>query len=141
MAKHWTLAIMISVIVIALVMVALYMIKLPQVENLASEVVPTYEVINSSEFQFVEDKHFVKELLSKKYSIDSTDLNKFKSNKQYKPGNYDPFTPKAQINSSVNSSTQANANSNTTNGNSTASGSSASNNNSSTGNVSTGIAK
>ena len=48
------------------------------------------------------------------YTSASTDLNNFKSNKQYKPGNYDPFTPKTQINSSVNSSTQANANSNTT---------------------------
>ena len=124
MSKHYFLATIASLILGAALVATLFLIMLPQVEPLSSEVVPSYQKIVQQDFAFVEDKHFVTEVLSKKYSIDSTDITTYTNTNQYKPGNYDPFTPKAQLNNSTNNSNQTSAENKTENNNSGSTGSS-----------------
>ena len=122
MAKHYVLASFISIVISVALVLVLLLISVPQIESLSSDVVPSYSKINSEEFAFIETKHFVTEILSKKYTIDTNDITNYQNNKQYRPGNYDPFTPEEKVKESIDNSSQEKAEENNTNSNSNSSG-------------------
>ena len=117
MVKHYVISILGSIILCGAIVFLVYTISLPQIEPLSSEVVPKYTSIENAEFDFVETKHFVTEILSRKYTIDTNDITNFENNKLYVPGNYDPFTPPEKIKETVQNSTQTEANKNNNNSN------------------------
>lgn len=117
MTKHYILATLSSIVIVAAIVIAMFLLMLPQVENLKSEVITKYLNIDSAEFQFVETKHFVTEILSKKYSITQDDINTFEKNDQYNPGNTDPFTPKNEVQDATNNSNEQTAQNNNNNAN------------------------
>ncbi len=109
MGKHYVISILISITLVATFVAAMFLIMLPQVEHLSSEVIDNYTRIDIKDFEFVETKHFVTEILSTAYTISQDDINEFKNSNLYKAGNSDPFTPKDTLTSATNNSTQENA--------------------------------
>lgn len=109
MTKHYVISILISIVLVATFVSAMFLIMLPQVEHLSSEVIDKYTRIDTKDFEFVETKHFVTEILSHIYTVNQNDLNTFMNNHLYKPGNSDPFTPKNDVTSSTGNSTGQNA--------------------------------
>ncbi len=118
MGKHYVFAVLIAVISCIALILTMFLVTVPQIESLSSDVIPSYSRISTDEYQFVATKHFVEEILSKKYTVDTNDISKFQNNKQYRPGNYDPFTPEQKVEESTNNSSQDKAQENNTNNNS-----------------------
>lgn len=96
---------------------------LPQQVQVVKGNINKYESITKSQYTFESTKDISSDSLVKQYTITDNDMNKFRSNNQYRPGNSDPFSPTA-------SGTSSNSGSNTTtssSGSSSSSGSQASN--------------
>lgn len=119
MSKHYAISIIVSIVVVSIFVATMFLIMLPQVESLSSEVISEYTRINSEEYEFVETKQVVKEILSQKHIVTNDDITSYEKNHLYNPGNSDPFTPKDALNTEVQNSNNQNAqqqNNNSNNG-------------------------
>ncbi|MBR1883462.1 MAG: hypothetical protein IJ809_00685 [Clostridia bacterium] len=119
MTKHYVLSIVASIILVSAIVLVMFLIMLPQVTSLSADVVPSYARVRSDEYEFVETKELVTEILAQNYSIGGEDITTYTNNKQYVPGNYDPFTPTETVTTTTNNSTNQTANQNTTASNTT----------------------
>ena len=122
MIKHYIFASLISIVVCVGLILTLFLISVPQIESLSSDVVQEYSNINPEEYKFVETKHYVSQILNKNYIIDTNDITDYQNNKQYRPGNYDPFTPEEALQESTDTSSQNKAEENNKNSNTNNSG-------------------
>ena len=95
MKKEYILTFSISLISIIVIFVLLLMIMLPQQVQLSQGNVNKYDAITKSEYTFQSTKDITSDSLIKQYTITDSDMNKFRNNNQYRPGNSDPFSPTA----------------------------------------------
>ena len=119
MTKHYVLSIIIAIFAVAAIVLVMFLLMLPQVTELQTEVVQKYTRIDSDDYEFVQTKEMVTELLSKKYTVNGDAITTYTNNNQYRPGNYDPFTPEETVSSTTGSSTTSSANANTAASNTT----------------------
>ena len=119
MTKHYILSAVIAILVTSALILVMFLLMLPQVADVSADVVPKYARIESDDYEYVETKQLVTEILSKKYALNGEDINRFANNNQYKPGNYNPFTPKDAETNSTKNSTSSKASSSTSSSNST----------------------
>ncbi len=122
MNKSYIITFGISVLVLATIGIIALMLFIPQQVNVIEGNINKYEKITRSDFTFESTKDISKEALMKEYSISADELAAFRARNQYKPGNSDPFAPKATStgntgSSQANSNTAQSANDKTTNSN------------------------
>lgn len=119
MTKHYVLSVIIAIFVVAALIMTMFLLMLPQVTELSTEVVQKYSKIDSDDYEFVQTKEMVTELLSKKFIVSGDAITTYTNNNQYRPGNYDPFTPEETVTTTTNKSTNTTAKTNTSNSTST----------------------
>ncbi|MDD2376544.1 MAG: hypothetical protein PHD15_00745 [Clostridia bacterium] len=117
MIKKYILTFSISVLLFFSISIIMLMIMVPQQESSLTTSVQNYDVINSTDYQFVQTKDINEDFLVKEYTITTADLATFKKYNQYATGNSDPFTPSSDLADTSNNNTTTNTNNNTTNSN------------------------
>lgn len=103
MKKEYILTFSISLIAIIVVFVILLMIMLPQQVQVVQGNINKYESITKSKYTFESTKDISSDSLVKQYTITDNDMNTFRNNNQYRPGNSDPFSPTASGTSKTSS--------------------------------------
>lgn len=93
MEKSYIITFSISVLVITSIAVIALMLMLPQQVQILEGNINKYDTIKKSEYTFESTKDITNESLLKQYSITNEEISAFKSQKQYQPGNSDPFAP------------------------------------------------
>ena len=117
MDKRYILSFSISVIVLFTVGVIMLMLMTPQETQSVNTSVKDYDSINKTDYLYTQTKDISKDSLTKEYTVSPDDVSKFQQYKQYNPGNADPFTPKADVNTAAQSDTQQQTQQTTTNSN------------------------
>ena len=93
MKKEYLITLGVSFLVTVSVFVILLMLMLPQQVQLLEGNINKYDSISKSKYTFESTKDISTDTLVKKYAVTSEDMDTFLRNRQYKPGNSDPFTP------------------------------------------------
>ncbi len=128
MKKEYILTFCISLVSIVVVFIILLMIMLPQQVQLVQGNINKYEAITKSEYTFESTKDINSDSLVKQYTITDTDMNRFRNNNQYRPGNSDPFSPTVSPTTEATSSGTTSSSSGSSTGSTSSSSSSSSSN-------------
>lgn len=110
MKKEYILTFCISFLVLSTIVVICLMILLPQQTTALENNIEQYSSIKKSEYTFKQTNGLSFDNLVREYSISDEQISMFKNNKQYVPGNSDPFTANGtsssgQTNSDKNNNT------------------------------------
>lgn len=95
----WIILISIVVVIVSMALVLL-LILIPQVETVSS--IEEYQSITKSDYTYSPTKEEVETQLIEQYTVTSKEVNKGIRNKDYLPGNDNPFTPESDIRKNVN---------------------------------------
>lgn len=92
MKKEYIITLCVSILVFATIVAVLLMILLPQSSTETTASINEYDAIQKSNYTYKQTNAISFDNLVRQYSVSDTQINNFKSNKQYVPGNSDPFT-------------------------------------------------
>lgn len=114
MNKKYIITFSISVIILFSFGIIMIMLMTPQETQIVETSVTDYSSIGKSDYTYTQTKDITQESLVKEYTISSDDVSSFEQKNVYNPGNSDPFTPSADVNTSASTD---NSQQNTTNSN------------------------
>lgn len=102
MSKNlWLISAAIVIVLISITLIAL-LILLPQENTTQGLVGKEYEKISKQNYTYVPTKGITEETLIQEYNVDSETVKEGKSDKNYNPGNTDPFTAKTTTGETTN---------------------------------------
>ena len=125
MRKSFIITFSISVIVFATAAVVMLMLLLPKQLISIKTSVEKYQSIEKANYTYTKTKDISKEALLKEYKVSYTDMDVYKNEYKYRPGNSDPFyryvedtstkTTNTNTNNSSSSSTSSSSTSSSSN--------------------------
>lgn len=91
MRKSFIITFSVSVIIFATVAVVMLMLLLPKQLISIKTSVEKYQSIEKANYTYTKTKDITKEALLKEYKVSYTDMDVYKNEYKYRPGNSDPF--------------------------------------------------
>ena len=114
MKKEYILTFCISFLILATVVIISLMIFLPQHATIVENKIEEYASIKKSEYTFKQTNSISFDSLIREYNITDTQISYFKNQKQYVPGNSDPFTAQGSNDTTNNTTNNTAGNSSNT---------------------------
>ena len=99
--KNYIITLGISLLIGIIVTIVVLMTNIPQIDTDDLGSVKEYNGIVNSDYKFENYKNISEENAKKDYVITSDQINKFIYTNSYNPGNTNPFTPKEEVDGSV----------------------------------------